>query len=625
MRALSLRNHPPSTPSLLQRCALAGPEIDTGLPVLTRYDLIWPGLDRYRLVYKPTFATGITQVDANSAATIQGNALLVNDSAVPPNNYTVDVSPRLAYDPISGRWLLAYLRGANADGVALLYPNVSSTTPATTRTFGTARKQVRIAYQLQSRSWLATLQSSADDLDAYTLNNTDLSDLAAAQRFNSAGNSIPGSSLACPAPSALPFTDLRFEEAPTTSGATTFSDSSGRGANATCTGAACPAAGLPGAVNAQNNPVGTPTSDYAIRFDGVDDGLTLNRGLSGDFSVALWLKAAANPNNSIVVDQGANSITGWAIGLVGGKASLLVGQTGVIQSPARVDDNQWHHVVVTRDQTSGVAKLYLDGVAVGTATFTTSLLNAWPLLQLGSDRNNGRRYTGQLDNLQLYTTILGADTVQQLYNSAAGAAYCVAARANASGTNLEWARLNTQAVDTRGGKVAASGGLTITIDADPPTSTITSLANNQYIRGSTGTPVVYIVGGSAGDRLSGVANVQVSVNGGAAQLADGANSWLYSLAVTEGQYTIKATAVDNVGNVQAAATQPQITLFADGRAPSAPIAQPANSYVIPTHNYRSIPNQPWRLQFSGTAADPAARRAPRQRGAKPCPLVDGRD
>ena len=592
--------------------ALAGSsEINTGLPVLTgqtqlRYDLAWLG-DRYRLVYKPTFATGITQVDVNANAAVQGTALqLVNDSTVPPNNYTDDVTPRLAYDPISGRWLLAYLRGANAEGVVSVYPNVTTTTPATTRTFGTGRKQVRIAYQPQSRSWLATLQSSTDDLDAYTLNGADLSDLAAAQKFNSAGNSVPGSSLACPALSALPFTELRFEEVPTAnSNPTTFADSSGRGANATCSGAACPAAALPGAVNAQNNPVGTPASDYAIRFDGVDDLLALNRGLSTDFSVALWLKAATTANNSIIVDQGANAVTGWALGLVGGRASFLVGQNGIVQSPARVDDNQWHHVVVTRDQPSGVVRLYVDGVAAGTATFTTSLLNNWPTILLGSDRANSRRYTGQIDNLHLYNnTILGADTVQQLYASA-GAAYCVAARANTTGTNLEWARLNTQAVDNRGGKLAASGGLTLTIDADPPTSAITSLVNNQYLRGSTGAPVVHIVGGSAADSLSGVATVQVSVNGGAAQLADGANSWLASLAVTEGQYTVKAIAIDSVGNIQAAATQPQITFFADGSAPSVTIAQAANSYVIPTRHDRGIPNQPWRIPLNGTSLDPA--------------------
>lgn len=592
--------------------ALAGSsEINSGLPVLTgqtrlRYDLAWLG-DRYRLVYKPTFSASITQVDLSANAVVQSNTLLVNDSTVPPNNYTLDVSPRLAYDPISGRWLLAYLRGATAEGVVALYATVNTTTPTTTRVLGDSRKQVRIAYQPQSSSWLATLHSSTDDLDAYTLNGADLSDLAAAQRFNSAGNTIPGSSLACPALSALPVTELRFEEVPTASGSpTAFLDSSGRGSNATCTGATCPAAGLPGAVNAQNNPVGTPSSDYAIGFDGVDDGLTLIRSQISDFSLALWLKAATTPNASIIVDQGANAVTGWALGLVGGKASFLVGQTGLVQSPARVDDNQWHYIVVTRDQTSGVVRLYVDGVAAGTATFTTSLLNSWPTILLGSDRNNGRRYAGQIDQLQLYNTILGADTVQQRYASAGGtqgAAYCVATRANAAGTALEWTRLNTQAVDTRGGKITASGGLTVTIDADPPTSTITSLVNNQFIRGSTSAPVIHIIGGNAGDRLSGVANVQVSINGGAGQVTDGANSWLYALPVTEGQYTIKATAVDGVGNVQATATQPQLTIFADGRAPSLIDFIP-DSDVIPKRSYRGQPKQPWRLTLYGTATDP---------------------
>ena len=586
--------------------ALSSNVIDTGLRVVDgrtqlHYDLTWFG-DRYTLVYKAAPATAIYRVDLNNNGTpLGGRVQLVNNAATArlSDFPLVDYAPRLAYDPVSGRWLLAYVEGETFGVVTSLYANTSATSAVATRTLDFGVKQVHIAYQPQSRSWLATLDVGANNLRAYTLNGADLSDLAAAQRFNSAGNSVPGSTLACPAPSALPLTELRFEEMP---GATTFVDSSGRGANVTCTGATCPAAGLPGATTAQNNPVGTPSSDYAIRFDGVDDAFTINRALSTDFSVALWLKAATGANSTILVDQGANAVTGWALGLVAGKASFLVGQTGVVQSTARFDDNQWHHIVVTRDQPSGVVRLYVDGVAVGTATFTTSLLNSLASIRVGSDYLNNRRYTGQLDNLQLYNTVLGADTVQQLYASAQPA-YCVAARANASGTALEWARLNTQAVDNRGGKLAASGGVTVTIDADPPTSTITSLVNNQYLRGSTSAPVVHIVGGSAGDRHSGVANVQVSVNGGAAQLADGANSWLYSLPVTEGQYTIKATAIDGVGNVQATATQPQITLFADGSAPRLIDFIP-DSAVLPLRSDRGQPKQPWRLTLYGSAADP---------------------
>ncbi len=91
----------------------------------------------------------------------------------------------------------------------------------------------------------------------------------------------------------------------------------------------------------------------------------------------------------------------------------------------------------------------------------------------------------------------------------------------------------------------------VQIDADPPTtSTVTSLADGQYLQG-TGQRL--IVGGVATDTTSYIAQVEVSVDGRAWETATGAESWAYEwhMPMEAGRYTytIRTRATDAVGNV----------------------------------------------------------------------------
>ena len=114
-------------------------------------------------------------------------------------------------------------------------------------------------------------------------------------------------------------------------------------------------AGIRGAPNA-------PLSDYAVHFDGVDDGLTINRTIQDDFSVAFWLKAPHRDGQQILVDGGDISTTGFRIFLNNGGVAVYVPGAGGFQT-SRKDDDQWHFVVVSRNKTSGRVDIYVDGNA----------------------------------------------------------------------------------------------------------------------------------------------------------------------------------------------------------------------------------------------------------------------
>src|SRR5262249_23582733 len=136
------------------------------------------------------------------------------------------------------------------------------------------------------------------------------------------------------------------------------------------------------------------------------------------------------------------------------------------------NDNQWHYIVGTRNLASSQLTLYIDGVAVPVTVNGTNIFSQDPasisVLSQGA---------ANLDELQIYPSALSGADVQALYTHATQT-YCVGTRANNS---PQWMKINFQQPDPRGGKITASGNLTVTIDADSPTSTINGLTNGQYI------------------------------------------------------------------------------------------------------------------------------------------------
>ncbi|MDD3829052.1 MAG: PA14 domain-containing protein, partial [Anaerolineae bacterium] len=131
----------------------------------------------------------------------------------------------------------------------------------------------------------------------------------------------------------------------------------------------------------------------------------------------------------------------------------------------------------------------------------------------------------------------------------------------------------------------------LTIDAVPPTATVTSLVDGQPVAAS-GT---LVIGGEAADATSGVARVQISLNGGPWQDAEGAESWAYAWQVpgTDGPVTLSSRATDLVGNTGPAAT---ITVTIDRTPPDVSLAAGDLVGAAPQAGT-------WSLSLGGVAGD----------------------
>ena len=487
----------------------------------------------------------------------------------------------MAYDPISGRTLIVYLSDVRFVIGSLYAGSTPIGNPMTLSLaqFPVARSP-QVAWHPGYRGWLLSYQDNTDSQRHLFVPL----DANGAQVFSpTTGFSVAtnDNALACPAPQSAAIVDLRFEELPAPSGyPTIFVDASGRANNATCTGSTCPAAGNLGAPNA-------PLSDYAVQFDGVDDGLTLNRTLQDDFTFAFWLKAPTVNTQQMLVDGGSPQANGFQIFLNNGALVINVPGSNA-QAASRINDGQWHFVAINRTKASGRVEAYVDGNGViGVAGTANLALSGAFDLRIGKSRTDTLPLRATLDHLQIFPVALAQDRVQAIYNRT-DQSYCVAA--GASGSNVNWAKVQASQPDVRGGRLSASNGLTLTIDSDLPTASFTALQNGEIVGPGQ------VIGGSASDATSGVGLIEVSVNNGAWTAAEGAIAWAFSLAGQSGAISLRVRATDNVGNVGNASAA--INLTVDGVAPSLTINPPATT-IKPTKNAAGR----WQVNLSGTASD----------------------
>lgn len=169
----------------------------------------------------------------------------------------------------------------------------------------------------------------------------------------------------------------------------------------------------------------------AYGFDGgtnnINLGVTNDSVFSGDFSVSLWFKDPAVQTGWVRYlvykrDSGSD-VDAFSVGIVG---DSNVGQEGKIQvrhnsgnslgySTGTFTDNNWHHAVVTRNDSGNEVKLYVDNVlrgSFGDITYTTG-----GIFMFGNNTTLARGLNGQIDDVRIYNRALSTTEITALYES----------------------------------------------------------------------------------------------------------------------------------------------------------------------------------------------------------------
>ena len=199
-------------------------------------------------------------------------------------------------------------------------------------------------------------------------------------------------------------------------GSTTFYDTSGYANNATCSGDACPVAGVPGAV-------GT-----ALNFDGVDDFIQIPHNAAFDqiedqdkVSITAWVNSSYWP--FMIMDQYlADWDSGWEffISLIWTENyAMLFKPHDNYEIICEYNFNmaQWYHVAVTYDRSIGTIQFYVDGNQICNYNNTEDIMDTYTSpMYIGYSPSGGDEHTtGLIDEFYVFDRALSSDEITALY------------------------------------------------------------------------------------------------------------------------------------------------------------------------------------------------------------------
>ena len=176
--------------------------------------------------------------------------------------------------------------------------------------------------------------------------------------------------------------------------------------------------------------------------------------LGGTSSIDVWVRTsqvgsdvhyAAPAITGVEEVQGDNDIN-WGYLDGSGRIGVFVGDSGGILSTNPVNDDRWHNVAITRDASTGVVRLYVDGVLNSTAVFeaglkTTpfSIIGGLSVVQPDDVTPAGAvHFSGQLDELRVYNQVLDPSEVMALGSAPAGPTGLVVRPASGTELDLTW-------------------------------------------------------------------------------------------------------------------------------------------------------------------------------------------
>ncbi len=182
----------------------------------------------------------------------------------------------------------------------------------------------------------------------------------------------------------------------------------------------------------------------AVFFDGASfltPSTNLLSTLASNFSLSLWVKTTQ--------DSGYDGEPAWygegmvsadipgpaddliPLALAGGGIGFNTGQAGgnddTLNSATDINDGNYHHVVVTRNQATGEKQIYIDGEFSSSDATNAGLLNAPQLITIGAladasqsdptspEYSGYQGFVGLIDDIQIYSRVVSADEVAFLY------------------------------------------------------------------------------------------------------------------------------------------------------------------------------------------------------------------
>lgn len=171
------------------------------------------------------------------------------------------------------------------------------------------------------------------------------------------------------------------------------------------------------------------TGSY-FTFNGTTQYAPIARPVDASFSWGAWINTTnadasggqwySNFNRQIIGGDSAGNANDYGISI--GNGSIFFG-TGNTDTSARTankyNNGVWHYIVATRSKENGSMNIYVDGVADGSATGNTNILNSTTTLSIGRDSNvnlSSTYFSGSIAAVHAYNRVLSAAEILYNYN-----------------------------------------------------------------------------------------------------------------------------------------------------------------------------------------------------------------
>lgn len=175
---------------------------------------------------------------------------------------------------------------------------------------------------------------------------------------------------------------------------------------------------------------GTPTDvsygvgefDLAGVFNGISSVINVDSFVSTSvFAISFWLKAPVPVNWNSLIQSPNTDINSNQINTLFGHIGYFpdggygAGYVYVDSSIINVQDNNWHHIVLTCGGTYATTQIYIDGIS-RTLTGNGSLMQLRGTLNIGQRTNGTDTLNGQLDQVRIFNKALSLAEVGILFN-----------------------------------------------------------------------------------------------------------------------------------------------------------------------------------------------------------------
>ena len=167
----------------------------------------------------------------------------------------------------------------------------------------------------------------------------------------------------------------------------------------------------------------------ASSFDGNDDYINIDNihtYLNSTASLSFWIKTSQSGGNRAwtspgiigVEEKGGGNDIFWGYLDNAGRLRFQKGNGSAARSNTIINDNNWHHVVLTRDSASGVVQVFVDGAlehSVNSATGDVSTVFS-SIGRIESSASSAS-FIGNLDEFLVFDSVISADDVYAIYTN----------------------------------------------------------------------------------------------------------------------------------------------------------------------------------------------------------------